>query len=365
MKRPGLFLATMFVLVSLACNLPGSASTPIVIVVTSTAEASASAQPPADSSSPTPVASLATIDPGATFTPLPTFTSTFTFTPLPPPTATFTFTPSPEPAPAGLGTRFVHKATAGNITSNYTDFSNGLTNGDPNAIVMVTANWNPGGAGGTYNTPSVGVWYHSSASKWSIFNENKAAMPLNAAFNVLIPSENIASYVHTSSAGNITGNHTNINNGLTNNNPNAIVFVTANWNPGGGSGVYNTSPLGVWYNASANKWSIFNQDMSAMPAGVSFNVLIPPAHPRVFVHKANGANTISNYTYIDHATTNNNPNAIIFVTANWNPGGGSGVYVKAALGVWYSNSAQKWAIFTQDLSGMPAGASFNVMVFGG
>lgn len=360
MKRPTLSLVVILVLASLTCSLPANTPTPIVIVVTPTLDSSAI--PPVESASPS--ATLATIEPAATFTA--TATSTSTSTSLPPPTATFTSTFTPEPpAPSGLGTRFVHKANAGNISGNYTDFSHSLTNGDANAIVMITANWNPGGSGGTYNAPAVGVWYHGSTSKWSIFNENKAAMPVNAAFNILIPSANITSFVHTSTGGNTTGNYTNINNGLLNNNPDAIVFVTANWNPGGGSGVYNTSPLGVWYNGSANKWSIFNQTLEAMPTGMSFNVLIPPSHPRVFVHTANAGNTVGNYTYIDHSTTNNNPDAVIFITANWNPGGGSGVYDASALGVWYSTSASKWAIFNQDLSGMPAGASFNVMVFGG
>jgi hypothetical protein len=121
--------------------------------------------------------------------------------------------------------------------------------------------------------------------------------------------------------------------------------------------------VGVWYNATANKWSIFNETKAAMPTGMNFNVLIPPAHPRIFVHTANAGNITSNYTYIDHPSANNNPNAIIFITANWNPGGGSGVYNTSALGVWYSASAQKWAIFNQDLSAMPSGMSFNVMVF--
>lgn len=350
MKRPALVSVMMLVLASVTCNLPSNTPTPVVIFVTETSEPTT--LPPMETVSPE--AATETIVPSATFTSIPL------------PTAIFTSTHEPDPpAPSGLGTRFVHTANAGNITSNYTDFSHSSTNGDANAIVMVTANWNPGGSSGTYNTPAVGVWYHGPANRWSIFNENKAAMPVNAAFNILIPTANIASFVHTSTAGNTTSNYTHINNALTNNNPDALIFITANWNPGGGSGVYNTSPLGVWYNSADNKWSIFNQTLEAMPTGTSFNVLIPPAHPRIFVHTANAGNTVSNYTYIDHGTTNNNPDAIVFVTANWNPGGGSGVYDASALGVWYSASANQWAIFNQDLSAMPAGASFNVMVFGG
>lgn len=359
MKKPALSLLVILALASITCNLPASTPTPVVVFVTTTSEAGP--LPPVETVSPTVGISPTAIQPTATFTSIPT--STFT----PPPTATFTATWTPEPPPpSGLGTRLVHVAKAGNTTSNYTDVSHSSINGDANKIIMVTANWNPSGGGGTYNTPAVGVWYHSGENKWSVFNEDKSAMPLNAAFNVLIPSSNVASFIHTSTAGNTSSNYTNINNPLINNNPDAIIFVTVNWNPGGGSGVYNTSPIGVWYNGSADRWSIFNQNLSAMPTGMSFNILIPPTpHPRVYVHTANAGNTVSNYTYIDHPIANGNPDAVIFVTANWNPGGGSGVYDTSALGVWYSASENKWAIFNQDLSAMPAGASFNVMVFSG
>ena len=60
---------------------------------------------------------------------------------------------------------------------------------------------------------------------------------------------------------------------LTNGNPNAIVVVTPNWNPGGVCPcVYNNHPIGVWYTGS--QWAIFNQDIAAMPVNASFNVYV-------------------------------------------------------------------------------------------
>jgi len=81
-----------------------------------------------------------------------------------------------------------------------------------------------------------------------------------------------------------------------------------------------------------------------------------------FVHTATATNTSGSSTYIDHPLTNENPNAIVLVTQNWNPGGISGVYNDHPIGVWYSNSAKKWSIFNQDIAAMPDGADFNVMV---
>lgn len=128
-------------------------------------------------------------------------------------------------------------------------------------------------------------------------------------------------FVHTATAANINGHYTYVDHPLTNDNPNAILLVTQNWNPGGVGGIYNDHPIGVWYSSSAKKWAVFNQDFAAMPTGAAFNVLIPATGADTFVHTATAANIAGNHTYIDHPFTNNNPNAIVLVTQNWNPGG--------------------------------------------
>jgi len=91
---------------------------------------------------------------------------------------------------AGSGTStpvFTQQATAGNTSGNYTLIDHPMTNGDPNAILIVTPNWNPGGGAlGTYNNHPIGVFYSSSIGKWAIFNQDLTTMPVNAAFNVLV-----------------------------------------------------------------------------------------------------------------------------------------------------------------------------------
>ena len=171
-----------------------------------------------------------------------------------------------------------------------------------------------------------------------------------------------ARFVHTATAANTSGNHTYIDHPLTNNNPNAIVLVTPNWNPGGVGNTYNNHPIGVYYSGGEQKWAVFNQDLASMPTGAAFNVLIPATGADAFVHTATAANITGNWTTIDHPLTNGNPNAIVLVTQNWNPSGGSGTYNNHPIGVWYSNSAQKWSVFNQDLASMPDGAAFNVIV---
>jgi hypothetical protein len=84
-------------------------------------------------------------------------------------------------------TAFVHTATSESIAaacdSWCTAIDNALTNGDPNAILIVTQYF---ADDEVYNEHPVGVWYNSDTDKWEIFNEDLAAMPENAAFNVLV-----------------------------------------------------------------------------------------------------------------------------------------------------------------------------------
>jgi len=83
---------------------------------------------------------------------------------------------------AGVGTAtpvFIHLTAVANTTAHITRLDNPLTNGDPDAIVLVTHRWT-----GTYLTHTIGVYY--DGTQWAIFNEDFAAMPLGVPFNVLV-----------------------------------------------------------------------------------------------------------------------------------------------------------------------------------
>jgi hypothetical protein len=83
-----------------------------------------------------------------------------------------------------------------------------------------------------------------------------------------------AVFIHHATPENISVNSTYLHSPLTDGNPNAVLVVTQNWNPGGGSGKYNDHPIGVWYNPNRSKWAVFNQDRAAMPVGADFNVAV-------------------------------------------------------------------------------------------
>jgi hypothetical protein len=260
-----------------------------------------------------------------------------------------------------------HVATAANTTANWTELDNKDTNNNPNAFVIVTPN-RSGSPSHVVDNHPVGVWYDGMLGKWAIFNQDKAAMPIGAAFNVYAIQQYISggnqsvAILLTASASNSKGNWTYIDSPVTNNNPNAFVNATLVWNPGGKGGVYDAHPLGAWYDASAKKWAIFNEgSMDPIPNGASFNLLLDtPIVSGVFLHTATAANTSGNHTSIDNAATNNSPSAIVFALPNFNPPGQSGTYESHNLGVFYANG--KWAIFNEDNAAMSTGVSFDVLV---
>jgi len=259
---------------------------------------------------------------------------------------------------------FVHAATAGNTVGSYTRLDNALTNapGNTNAIVFTTPNFNPGGGAGVFNNHNISVAY--SFSGWAISNQDNAAMPASAAFNVLVPNPDTSVFVHKATLANISLNGTTIDYPLTNGNPNAILLVTPNYDPGDVGGTLDDHPIGLYY--IGGKWEILNQDTMAMPVGAAFNVFVPTTGPGIFVHTATPLNTGANLTVIDNPLTNGNPNTLIFVTPNYNPGGVSAAPANFPIGVGYNNEIKKWAIFNQNGGSftMPVGAAFNVYVVG-
>ena len=170
---------------------------------------------------------------------------------------------------------FVHTAGPGSITNNFTRISHPELDGNPGARLLVTQNYNPGGAGGVYNAQPIGVWY-TGTERHSIYNQNNAvAMPVGASFNVLIIDPAAETFVHTSEPGNITFHWTEIDHPMLNGNPDAQILFTHNYNPDGVGATRIEEVLGAWYNAATERWTIFDQDAAGVfPADRHFNVLI-------------------------------------------------------------------------------------------
>jgi hypothetical protein len=81
---------------------------------------------------------------------------------------------------------FVHRATEENVSQNSTKIDHPSSNGNPDAVLVVTPNWNPDDSPGIYNNHPIGVWYDSATQRWVIFNQDLADMPVGAGFNVVL-----------------------------------------------------------------------------------------------------------------------------------------------------------------------------------
>ena len=182
--------------------------------------------------------------------------------------------------------------------------------------------------------------------------------------------ETQAKSVHRAGSRNIVTSNTYIDDSLSNDNPEAIILAKRT-SPSGGTA--DAPPIGVWYNANRGKWAVFSeagflrasilgssyQDLSPTNRGEAFDInIVQESGEFVFVHRNN--TTGDNETYIDHPSTNENPDAVLMVTPNFNPGGGAGTLNNHPLGTRYDTDSERWVILNTDLESMPRGAAFNV-----
>lgn len=270
------------------------------------------------------------------------------------------FSPS---QPAGSSpVRFYQLATSTNVTGNYTDINNPATNNQPNVLVFVTQNSNPYPLINYPYNPTdphpVGVWYNQGSQRWSIFNEDMAPMPIGIVFNVVVVNPSSSAFVQVATSANSAYDYTNINNPATNNNPNALLFITPDWNPGGTGGVYDTHYPGVWYNPTTYEWSIFHEDVNPIPNQAAFNVYVvnPSSTALSEVVPSNGG-LCSNYQNWPQLCTD--AETIIILTPNWN----LQVYNNHPIGVGTFQFSGVWDMYQQDSTAVPANFGVNVLAF--
>jgi len=168
---------------------------------------------------------------------------------------------------------FVHRAKDENSRGDYTYIGDPSINGNESAIVLASPTPDQEDIGTDSYRHNIGVWYEARAEKWAIFNQDRAAVPAGATFEVEVPQTS-ASFIHHADLLNTAGNYTYLDNQLTNGEPDAVLSVTLNWNPGSAGGVYNNHPLDTVYDAKLEKWAVLNRDGASMPKGAAFNIAV-------------------------------------------------------------------------------------------
>jgi hypothetical protein len=251
---------------------------------------------------------------------------------------------------------FVHTATSANTVGDYTLLNEsqiqiGVTGGPP----LVTANWNPGGVYTGIDNHLFAVvaeWNAGGGVEWAIINEDQAAMPIGASFNVYIPGSQSGTVEHVQyvMTDNTNGYITTIDDPLLNNNPTANLVVTQYL---GDYPVSDNNAIGTWYDPFSHQWTIYNEDGLAIPINSQFTYMIAPAS-RSLTQVATTSNTKGDSTCINNALLNGYPTAKLYITHMY-----SGYFTDVAA-VWYNLYLGQWCIFNGSLNSMPIGAQFAV-----
>ena len=254
-------------------------------------------------------------------------------------------------------TAFVQWANAGNIVGISTYLDNPILNDNPKATLMVTPSINPYNQGGVVNKHYTGVWYDNAKKRWAIFNEDLAAMPVGAAFNVWAYKNNgPTDFVQQATAANTAGKYTYINSPYTNGNPYAVLYVTELYNPYGYGGTLDNAPIGAFYDSARKQWAIMNTVSIAMPLNAAFFVFVD----KIYLHKATLANTVGARTLLDDAWSLPNYYALTFITANVTPNGVPANLDPNPTGVWWINGPNRWSVVNLNGAIMPLNNAFNV-----
>ena len=254
------------------------------------------------------------------------------------------------PAPAGAqSAMFVHVATAANIPGASpwaTVLDHPLLNGSGTAILFVTPNWNPSAPAGVYDPHSINVIYGAHApGRWSIMNRDVAPMPVGAAFNVWVArpqgvAGNGAAFVHFVTAGNTSGSVTYLSNPALDGHPETRPIVTPLNNATHGE-------VGVWYDAAADRWTVYNEDQGALDINDAFFVCVdscatgfPLAQYRYNPVYTCAGHTSGDSCYLPPGYTGN---WNLLLTRVW-----QGTYFDHPLGVWRDTLADQSAAFAED-----------------
>lgn len=230
--------------------------------------------------------------------------------------------------------------------NNWFDFSHPSVDGAGSARLQATANHSI--AGGSLLAP-FGVYQFGAPVGWSLYAEDTLTpMPSNAGFNLFEPAAGGGRFLHTLSSSSTSSQ---LNDSSVNGLASAMVFVTHNWNPGGGGGVYNNHPTGV-YTYADNNWYVQSGDGNSMPSGAAFNVYAQEQSPSVFRAYASGASIVGGTSMFIDAAAINVACAIVLVTP-WTASSDNRSYDL------YQHPSGQWSVYSP--AGIPDGTQFNVM----
>ncbi|MBM3404155.1 MAG: T9SS type A sorting domain-containing protein [Bacteroidetes bacterium] len=165
-------------------------------------------------------------------------------------------------------------------------------------------------------------------------------------------------YLHRSSGSNCYYTYTLLNPLMVGADPiDKLIITHVYGTPEGSHAAYMLNSCGLWY--TGFEWSIFDEAEADFDTNYAFFVLNAKNNGTAFTHTVTVANTVLNWTVIDHPSLNNNPNAVFFVTKTWE----NSIYDVSHVGVWYDAVSNKWTIYDEDpLNALGLDLTFNIFI---
>jgi len=262
-----------------------------------------------------------------------------------------------------------HRSTTANTIpgGDYTRIDEPMWTLATNAVLLATPL--RASSAGAESANTLGVFEDDgSPSHWSIFHENASPLSVGRGFNVFAPIDSRVHYVHTSTVGNSSANYTMLDDAGLNGHPEAVAFVTHNWNPGGIGGTYHDHRIGLEYFGS--HWYVRNEDLADMAIGVSFNVIVTDLFTSQNWMVAEVGAAAATEVRLEHPLLDDNPCVAVQVTradGNYSAGTvlddvpfvvGYRAGLAGAPGHWYIEAVGAGSPM------FPAHAAFNVMAQG-
>ena len=167
------------------------------------------------------------------------------------------------------GCPFVHVATVDNSPKNFTELDHPALNFQPSARLLVTAVRQD-----SRIHEHIGVWFNTARQRWNVFYQNTSAlMEPGTRFLVLSDACDVGldfKPVHVATVANTEVWNTILDDPEIHGRSSEVILVTQVWDES--SGVYNDHPVGVSYDPSTGRWSLFNDASTspAMPIGARF-----------------------------------------------------------------------------------------------
>lgn len=147
---------------------------------------------------------------------------------------------------------------------------------NPGPYAILSHYFNPSGI---YNTNLEGFYYESGHRK--IYNEDGSTpIPTGAAYKILKNGTGVVTHLtHVSSASNILGATTVIDNPDLNNNPDATFVFSHYWGVFGSHQTDVNLKVSAFYFTSLNKWGLLTEDQTAFPVDAAFDIIITNQDP--------------------------------------------------------------------------------------